>query len=142
MLVAKIQSEAGWLCNFRWPRSRVCGMIDPETYDVDAAVEDLRNNPDSRWDVDKLLNNIRRLPILTEEEVNNFHHKGQLGKPTLKEVSILQDMADGYDVDEILVKRNITYHTFRVHVRNVKYKFGIHTQAGAVAIAFRKGLVV
>jgi DNA-binding NarL/FixJ family response regulator len=59
---------------------------------------------------------------------------------TPREVEVLQMLARGLRTAEIAADLVITVKTVRTHIQNVLTKLGVHTQAQAVAWAYRHGL--
>lgn len=60
---------------------------------------------------------------------------------TVRELEILQEMAEGAAPKELAAAMGISIHTVRGHVKNAYGKLGAHSQLEAVAIARRRQLL-
>lgn len=60
---------------------------------------------------------------------------------TQRELDVLQAAADGSDNESLGQKLNISYHTVKNHVNNIKDKIGVRSRAELVAWAWQNGLV-
>jgi len=60
---------------------------------------------------------------------------------TPREKEILQLPADGFRNDDIAAKLHISPQTVQTHVRNILYKFDVHSKLEAVAFAVKNGAV-
>ena len=58
-----------------------------------------------------------------------------------RELSVLDQLADGRDVTRIAREMGISNHTCRGHVKSVLSKLGAHSQLEALVIAVRMGLI-
>src|SRR5215217_7210271 len=63
------------------------------------------------------------------------------GRPTAREVEVLQLVAEGKSNGEIGAALFISTKTASVHVSNILAKLGVSTRGEAAAIAHRRGLV-
>ena len=71
----------------------------------------------------------------TEQEV---HYQDPL---TLREREVLQLICDGKTEKEIALKLDIATNTVHVHKKNIMHKLDIHTSAGLIRYAIKKGIV-
>lgn len=60
---------------------------------------------------------------------------------TERELDMLSLLADGLNGREIATRWVVSLHTVRHHGRNLRFKTGRRTMAGAVALAIRTGLI-
>lgn len=60
---------------------------------------------------------------------------------TKRQVQVLQALADGEGTDDAAVLIGIGWETLRTHLKHAKKALGAHTQAHAIALAMRKGLI-
>lgn len=60
---------------------------------------------------------------------------------TPTEIRVLHLIAQGLRAEEAAQAMHLGTETVKSHMRSVRWKFGVHTAAGAVAIGFRRGLL-
>ncbi|WP_426573881.1 LuxR C-terminal-related transcriptional regulator [Aquihabitans sp. McL0605] len=60
---------------------------------------------------------------------------------TEREVQVLESLADGDSTERIGARLNLSHATVRSHVQSLLCKLGVHSRAGAVAVAVRSGLI-
>jgi DNA-binding NarL/FixJ family response regulator len=60
---------------------------------------------------------------------------------TLREIRILQEIADGWSTVEIATHLSLSPSTIRGHLKDIMVRLDVHSQAEAVASAFRRGLI-
>jgi len=60
---------------------------------------------------------------------------------TPREKEILQLPADGFRTDDIAARLHISPQTLQTHVRNILYRFDVHSKLEAVAFALKNGAV-
>ncbi|MCE1188647.1 MAG: response regulator transcription factor [Ignavibacteria bacterium] len=58
-----------------------------------------------------------------------------------REKQVISCLADGKSYQEVADQLFISIETVRQHIKNIYQKLHVHTQSGAVAIAFRKGII-
>jgi DNA-binding NarL/FixJ family response regulator len=63
------------------------------------------------------------------------------GKPSLRELEVLQLVADGLTNDEIAARLIVSLETVKTHVRNTLAKLKANSRAHAVGIGLRAGLL-
>lgn len=63
------------------------------------------------------------------------------GRPTVRQLEILQLIADGSPNDEIAAKLVVSVETVKTHIRQMLAKLGASNRAHAVALGLRSGLV-
>lgn len=57
------------------------------------------------------------------------------------DLDILQMTADGYKVEDIAIKWELSIHTIKLYKHRILYILGADNSVQAIAIAFRKGLI-
>lgn len=62
-------------------------------------------------------------------------------KLTARQAQVLQELADGWNCRETADRIGLAYETIRKHAKNAMLQLGCNTQAGAVAAAFRLGII-
>ena len=77
---------------------------------------------------------------LVLEEVRQPKSAEQFGL-SVREVEILELLAEDLSRKKIADKLNITYRTVTFHLTNIYEKLGVHSQAGALAKAIRAGIL-
>lgn len=60
---------------------------------------------------------------------------------TRREIEVLGSMASGLSTKEIAQRLGVSVFTVRSHIESILLKTGVHTQAQAVAYAYRAGLL-
>lgn len=60
---------------------------------------------------------------------------------TPREIQLLQAVADGHTIAGAAEELGIAHSTARTHMQRVMAKIGVHSQAEAVADAFRAGWI-
>jgi DNA-binding NarL/FixJ family response regulator len=58
-----------------------------------------------------------------------------------RELEVLTGLAEGKAYKQIADELFISRHTVRYHIRNIYEKLNVNTQAGALALAMKKGLI-
>jgi DNA-binding NarL/FixJ family response regulator len=140
----------------RHPRCRVLaftGMTSAQAL-VDAADAGAAGFVPKHLPLKRLTEAIRGCPDVTApapalREVLDPADHGPLGAAgptrdvglTERELAVLVELAEGFDVKQIARHLGITVHTCRDHVRAVRHKFGVHTQLAAVVRAAQAGLL-
>ncbi|HEY1330665.1 MAG TPA: response regulator transcription factor [Actinomycetota bacterium] len=92
-------------------------------------------------------------PLVPQEEVDRLHRRlhrrrsqdsterQRAERLSLREIEILQLMADGIAPPEIAARLHISQHTLRTHVQNILTKLGVHSKVDAIVVAIRHGKV-
>lgn len=60
---------------------------------------------------------------------------------TRREIEVLELMAEGFSTRDVAQRLGISPFTVRSHIERILFKTGLHTQAQAVAYAYRAGLL-
>lgn len=63
------------------------------------------------------------------------------GRPTARELEVLEALADGLTVEEIAERLTVSHHTVRVHIKRVMSKLEARSRLDAVVRAVRAGLI-
>jgi DNA-binding NarL/FixJ family response regulator len=132
-------------------------LIDPQAHivilsafgsdvDVRKAVEAgaigylLKDVPD-----EELVQAVRRvsegMSVFTSATTGPLVHALQDGHLTMKELEVLQLLAEGLDNREMGAKLNVSGSTLKSHVSNAMQKLGVHDRSQLIVMALRQGLV-
>jgi DNA-binding NarL/FixJ family response regulator len=65
----------------------------------------------------------------------------ELGRPTTRELEVLQLVADGLVNRDIALRLVLSEETVKSHVRHLLAKLQARSRAHAVAVGFRRGLI-
>ncbi len=65
--------------------------------------------------------------------------RGGTSPLSARETEILRLLAEGYSTLNIAMRLNLSHATTRNHVANLNRKLGVHSQAQAITVCFRKG---
>ena len=68
-------------------------------------------------------------------------HAPSVAQLTRREIEVLELLAEGLSTKEVARRLRVSFFTVRRHVETILLKTGVHTQAQAVAYAFRAGLL-
>lgn len=68
-------------------------------------------------------------------------HAPSIAQLTRREIQVLELLADGFSTKGLAERLGLSPFTVRRHVETILLKTGMHTQAQAVAYAYRAGLL-
>lgn len=82
--------------------------------------------------------------LIVEEFIRQVHgnsgRRGIVEKLTLRELEILQLIAEGFSAKDVAAKLRLTLNTVHVHKKNMMQKLDIHKQADLVRYALKEGI--
>jgi DNA-binding NarL/FixJ family response regulator len=77
---------------------------------------------------------------LVLEEARKPKPSGQFDL-SAREIEVLELLAEGLSVKQIADRLKVSYHTAGFHIKNIYSKLEVQTQSGAIAKAFRSGIL-
>lgn len=102
----------------------------------------LRWNPKGERGTEGLLQALERAPVLQEEQIDRFVLRDLASTDiTPNETRILEYLSHGLNAPMIAEITGRTAETIHSQVKDLRAKLNAKTQAHAVALAFRNGLI-